>query len=291
MERKVYFGNAQSQCWIPAPLTGLAVESAGFSVENQLLNGRFFVKRSGASHRGFSASWSGSLNAEAKEDSLHTIKDFADGIYGPGPFYWLDPYAISSNLLPPHWASPMLSLGDWPSISSVGTQSLVATEDNTRSYPYQSLKLAFTGVATSEISHKIIIPSGYTLHFGAHGELVSGSASVAIKQYPRSGGEPVVTSVTLLGNDSAIRTNTQVNGTTYYMAEIFIRNTASTASDLRISGMMAQVLPEGASVPQGNFKTGRGVSAIDFTQLPNLEYYSAAINNGQVGMSANFKEV
>lgn len=291
MNRKVYFGNAQSQCWIPAPLTGLTMESTGFMVENQLLSGRMHVKRSGASHRAFSASWSGSLNAEAKEDSLHTIKDFADGIYGPGPFYWLDPYAVGSNLMPPQWASPMLSLGDWPSISSVATQTLVATADNTKSYPYESLRLAFTGAASSTTVHRIMIPSGYRLHFGAHGVLVSGSATVSIRQYPRGGGEPVIINAPIIANSSAIRTNTQVNGSAYSMVDIFIRNTASSASDLQISGMIAQVLPEGSSVPQGGFITGRGISAMQFTQLPNVEYYSAAINNGQVGMSANFKEV
>ena len=291
MNRKVYFGNAQSQCWIPAPLTGLTMESTGFLVENQLLSGRSHVKRSKANHRSFSASWSGSLNAEAKEDSLHTIKDFADGIYGPGPFYWLDPYAVDTNLLPPHWASPMLSTTDWPSICSVGTKSLVSTATNTKSYPYESLKIAFTGAASSAISHKIIIPNGYRLHFGVHGVLSSGEATVSIRQYPRAGGEPVIIDVPILANSSAIRTNTQVNGSTYSVAEIFIRNTASSASDLRISGMIAQVLPDGSAVPQGDFKTGRGISAMEFTQLPSVEYYSAAINNGQVGMSANFKEV
>lgn len=291
MNRKVYFGNAQSQCWIPAPLTGLRVDSTGFSVENQLLSGRTYLKRSGANSRAFSVSWNGSLNAETRENSLHTIKDYADGIYGAGPFYWLDPYAVDTNLLPPHWASPMLSLGDWPSISSVGTQSLVSSASNTKNYPYQSLKLAFSGAAESTTTHRIIIPAGYKLHFGVHGVLASGSATVSLRQYPRAGGSAVVIDAPILANNSAIRTNTQVNGTTYSMVDIFIRNTSSSASDLRISGMIAQVLPETESVPQGEFWSGRGTSALEFTQLPNIEYYSAAINDGQVGMSANFKEV
>jgi hypothetical protein len=291
MNRKVYFGNAQSQCWIPAPLTGLRVDSAGFSVENQLLSGRTHVKRSGANHRAFSVSWNGSLNAETREDSLHTIKDYGDGIYGEGPFYWLDPYAVDTNLLPPHWASPMLSLGDWPSISSVGTQSLISTASNTKNYPYQSLKLAFSGVAESTTYQRILIPEGYKLHFGVHGVLTSGSATVSLRQYPRAGGSAVVVNAAILANNSAIRTNTQVNGNTYSMVDVFIRNTVASASDLRISGMIAQVLPEADSVPQGEFWSGRGTSALEFTQLPNVEYYSAAINNGQVGMSANFKEV
>lgn len=291
MRRKVYFGNAQSQCWIPAPLTGLKADSNGFMSEVQLLNGRSFVKRSGGNHRSFSTSWSGSLNAEAREDSLHTIKDYADGIYGPGPFYWLDPYAMETNLLAPHWASPMLSLSDWQSICSIGTATLVDTTSNTKSYPYKSLKLVITEQEASTIKHRIIIPEGYKLHFGVHGQLVSGGAKVTLSQYPRSGGSAVNVDATILANNSGIRTNTQINGNTYGYVDIFIQNPSSTDSELIISGMIAQVLPETDSVPQGDFWSGRGTTGLEFTQLPNIEYYSAAINDGQVGMSANFKEV
>ncbi len=291
MNRKVYFGNAQSQCWIPAPLTGLKVDSEGFLVENQLLNGRTHVKRSGANHRAFSVSWNGSLNADTREDSLHTIKDYADGIYGDGPFYWLDPYAIDTNLLPPHWASPMLSLGDWPSICSIGSAELVDTEDNTKNYPYKSLKLTLTEQEESTTKLTLIVPTGHKLHFGVHGELLSGGARVVLRQYPRAGGSAVDLNTTVLANNSAIRTNAQVNGNTYSRVEILVKNPSGTDSELVISGMIAQVLPEADSVEQGDFWSGRGTSALQFTQLPNIEYYSAAINNGQVGMSANFKEV
>lgn len=291
MNRKVYFGNAQSQTWIPAPQSGLAVDSQGFIKESQLLNGRSFVKRSGGNHRSFNASWVGSLNAEAKYDSLHTIKDYADGIYGPGPFHWLDPYAVDTNLLPPHWAAPMLSEMDWESICSVGTKSLVATTSNTKSYPYQSLKIEFSGEAESAKKHTVIIPQGYKLHFGVHGQLVSGSARVTLRQYPRGGGSTVDAGATILANNVGTRTNLQVNGNTYSMVEIFIENPNASASELIISGMIAQVLPETDSVSQGDFWSGRGTSALEFTQLPNIEYYSAAINNGQVGLTANFKEV
>ena len=291
MRRKVYFGNAQSQSWIPAPLTGLKVDSTGFLVENQLLNGRSHVKRSGGNHRSFTASWTGSLNAEAREDSLHTIKDYADGIYGPGPFYWLDPYAIETNLLAPHWASPMLSLSDWQSICSIGTAELVDTPSNTKNYPYKSLSLTLTEQEASTIKHTIVIPEGYKLHFGVHGQLVSGGATVTLAQYPRSGGSVVNANAAILANNTAIRTNTQVNGNTYSHVEIFIQNPSSTDSELILSGMIAQVLPETDSVEQGDFWSGRGTTGLEFTQLPSLEYYSAAINDGQVGLSANFKEV
>jgi hypothetical protein len=293
MNRKVYFGNGTKQTWIPAPLTGLVASTAGYLVQNQLLNGRSIQKRSAGSHRTFEASWLGSMNAEAMEDSLHTIKDFADGLYGQGPFYWLDPYAIDTNLLPPHWASPMLSEQGWPTLATGPTITYVTTDANTRNYPVKSALFTFGATAAFESDKKItiIIPEGYKLHFGWHGSVNSGSATVAIRMYDRDDNTTTDVNAAVLGVTSAVRTNTQVNGNNFSKAEIFIKKPSGATSAIEIAGMIAQVLPEADSVAQGNFISGRGTSALDFSALPNFEYYSAAVNNGQVGLSASFLEV
>lgn len=293
MNRKVYFGNTTKQTWIPAPLTGLVAATTGYSVQNQLLNGRSIQKRSAGSHRSFEASWLGSMNAEAMEDSLHTIKDFADGLYGQGPFYWLDPYAIDTNLLPPHWASPMLSEQGWPTLATGPTVTYVATDANTRNYPVKSAVYTFGATAAFESDKKItiIIPEGYKLHFGWHGAVNSGSATLAIRMYDRDTGATTDVNAAVLGVTSAVRTNTQVNGNNYSKAEIFIKKPSGATSAIEIAGMIAQVLPEADSVVQGSFISGRGTSALDFSTLPSFEYYSAAVNDGQVGLSTTFLEV
>lgn len=293
MNRKVYFGNGTKQTWIPAPLTGLAASTNGFSVENQLLNGRAILKRSAGNNRTFDASWVGSMNAEAIEDSLYTIKDFSDGLYGAGPFYWLDPYAIDTNLIPPHWAAPMLSEQGWPTMATGPAITYVATDANTKNYPVKSAVFGFSTTAAFESDKKltIIIPEGYKLHFGWHGSVNSGSATMAVRAYNRSTGVATDTNAAVLGVTTGVRTNTQVNGNTYSKAEIFIKKPSGATSEIEIAGMIAQVLPETDFVPQGNFISGRGTSALDFRTLPNFEYYSAAVNNGQVGLSASFIEV
>jgi hypothetical protein len=293
MNRKVYFGNGTKQTWIPAPLTGLVASTNGFSIENQLLNGRAIIKRSSGSHRAFEASWLGSMNADAMEDNLYTIKDFSDGLYGQGPFYWLDPYAIDTNLLPPHWAAPMLSEQGWPTIATGPTTTYVATDANTKNYPTKSALFTFSSTAAFESAQKltIIIPEGYKLHFGWHGSVNSGSATLALRMYNRDTGVTTDTNAAVLGVTSAVRTNTQVNGNTYSKAEIFIKKPSGATSAIEVAGMIAQVLPEANSVTQGNFISGRGTSALQFRGLPNFEYYSAAINDGQVGLSASFLEV
>ena len=291
MNRKVYFGNDVKQLWIPAPQTGLNASSQAFFTDSQLLSGRAYLKRSKASHRRFAPSWTGSLNADSVNDSLHTIKDFFDGIYGEGPFYWLDPFAVDTNLLPPHWASPMLSGNDWPDISSVGTASLVDTETNTKNYPYKSLRLTFSAaVQESAVVHRIIIPSGYKLHFGWHGEQNSGDATVVLRAYDRDDNTPTDIETTPLAVTSAIRTNKTVSGTAYSMVDIIIVNPSASASVIDIAGMIAQVLPEAESVAQGDFISGRGTMGLHFASAPQITYISAPMNYGQVELSTNFVE-
>jgi hypothetical protein len=293
MNRKVYFGNGTRQTWIPAPLTGLIASTGTFSVENQLLNGRAILKRAAANHRAFEASWLGSMNADSMEDSLHTIKDFSDGLYGEGPFYWLDPYAIDTNLLPPHWAAPMLSEQGWPTLGTNLVTTYGSTEANNRNYPVKSSILTFGSTSAFESDRKLtmIIPSGYKLHFGWHGKVNSGTATVALRTYARGTGTTTDVNAPVLSVTSPIRTNTQVNGNTHSKAEIFIKKPASATSVIEIAGMIVQILPESETVPQGGFISGRGTSALEFRALPTFEYYSAAVNNGQVGLSASFLEV
>ena len=50
------------------------------------------------------------------------------------------------------------------------------------------------------------------------------------------------------------------------------------------------MLPNGAMPSIGNFVPGKGTTGLQFASFPQIEYYSANINNGQIGMSATFAE-
>lgn len=291
MERKVYFGNATKQLWIPAPKTGLSASTGAYFNDAQLLNGRAFVKRSKANHRRFSPAWTGPLNATSVNDSLHTIKDYFDGIYGDGPFYWLDPFAVESNLLAPNWASPMLSGNGWGEVSTVGTAALVDTAANTRNYPYKSLQLTFdASVQESTESFRIIIPEDYRLHFGWHGAVDSGDATIILRCYDRDTGATTDVATEPLAVTTTVRTNTQVRGRDYSMVDIIVKNTTANSSVIEIAGMIAQVLPELGSVEQGDFISGRGTSGLLFASAPEITYISAKINDGYVELATSFIE-
>lgn len=286
---KVYFGNATKQSWIVSPQTGLKADSTGWSKETQLLDGRAFVQRSKASHRRFEMSWLGAMNEVDLEASLSTIKEFADGHYGDGPFYWLDPYAIDTNILPPHWATPSLSESAWPDIAP-GIEKVYVPEVVARNYPMKYVEFDTVNDYQSTKELTIIIPKNYSLNFGWHGPSGSSSTGVRITPVLRADGyDATPLNPARIDAGSATRTNTKIKGDTYSHVRISIATTV--ASTLKITSMFAQVLPEDSSVATGDFLTGRGTTSLEFAGSPQIEYYSSNIGNGRIGMSATLIEV
>lgn len=304
MAAQVYFGNANFQTWISAPQSGLKASSVGWSSEQQLLNGRSFIKRSQGSHRRFDASWLGPLNTFVVADSLQTIKDFHSGIYGTGPFYWNDPYAVDTNLMPPHWAVPALAEADWPDLDFSITPTFAASSATGNNYPLRTASYSMLANEISERKLTLIIPTGYTLSFGWHtataGGSAGGGAGMRITPYLRStglattiqnpsslqaGGTARVSTVTTAGVMS------QFDGATYSKVDIYLANGAMVGQSVTLHAMVAQILPTGTTPATGPFLSGRGTTKLEFASSPEIEYYSSAVNSGWVGMSASLVEV
>lgn len=284
----VYFGNKTKQLWIKAPKTGLKAGNSGKLVQNDYLSGRSSVKRSAASKREYNPSWLGYQNSD-DGTSIYVLKDYADGLYGDGPFYFLDPYAIDQNVLAPHWAAPMLTERDWPNIASGITPTIVGENVN-NNYPVKYASYETTNNYESTVKFVVIIPVDYALNFGWHGPTAGSTTGVRVVPYLRStGAADTAVDPVKLATSSTTRTNLKLKGDTYSYVEIFIATT--TASTVNITGMIAQVLPENSTVATGGFISGRGTTAIEFSQIPEIEYYSAAIGDGLIGLSAGWVEV
>ena len=300
MAGKVYFGNTKFQTWIDAPSTGMTAGSGGNVVTTDLLNGRSFVKRSQGSSRKFSASWTGSLNNSDLTQNLQTIKDFADGVYGAENVYWLDPYAIDQNVLPPHWAAPGLAAKDWPTLnSSTPTFTTLAGTSNVYANNFPQTYATYTGASgTTSKTINIIIPPGYYFNFGWH-TTASGLSAFTnpgfhITKYSRatnlavlSGGLPDFPLSLLAGGTT--RTNYSINGDTYSRVVITFAGGNIGASS-SIVGAIAQIIPS-ATATTGAYIPGKGTSALQFASPLEIEYYSSAINSGQIGLSTTFVEV
>jgi hypothetical protein len=300
MAGKVYFGNDQKQVWINAPKTGMRASSAGYISEQQLLSGYTFIKRSQASHRRFEMNWLGSVNTANLEDSLNVIKEFSDGLYGDSKLFWNDPYATTSNLFPPAWAAPFMSIGtDWDAIcpDDVGiTKEVVSTAsisslvgNNTQGYPESSSKFTAPGNPNAESDRfTFYIPDGYTLWLGLHGH--HGTTGKAFGQAFKNGTGATPVELTPLGVNTATRVNVSFSSTVADKVEFYLAKVASSPCTFYISGLIAQLLPTGTSPQVGNFIPGRGTTGLQFASFPEIEYYSANVNDGQIGMSVVLAE-
>jgi len=157
--RSIWFGTARNARWIKAPLTGMNASGNGSAEEQQFTNGGQFVRASFGSARTFEMSWVG------ERSELEVIKSYKDGIYGGGLVYWEDPFA--DNILPPHWAAPMLTVRDWPSLISSGNKPEPVTHSTEyHNYPYQSAKYSVTNTEEPQRSVTLLIPEGHTLYVG-----------------------------------------------------------------------------------------------------------------------------
>lgn len=284
----VYFGTKDKQSWIKSPSSGMRASSIGWAAKTLLLNGRASVRRSKASHREFNAEWFGELNS-GLDSSLQEIKNYANGLYGDGPYYFLDPYAAAQNVLPPHWAAPMLTEEDWPNLASGVVPTFVKEiSDNGYPFKYASYTVADAYESTKKLT--LIIPEGYTLHFGWHGPALAELTGIRILPYDRATGiADVAIDPERIDMGGTTRTNTTVSGDTYSYVEIYLA--ADLAQDIQISAMIAQIIPNSASVAAGSFIAGKGTTGLEFENAPEIEYYSAAINGGQIGMSVTWVEV
>jgi hypothetical protein len=282
----IYFGNAEKQTWIKAPKTGMKGSAQTWLNQGVLLSGRGYIKRSQASHRRFDMSWIGSMNDSDMENSLHTIKDFADGLYGEGPFFWNDPYAMKSNMFSPAWAAPAISIdSDWNAIcpDDVGvTKEKVLTSsisdlvgNNTQAYPAYAGKFTAPGSPTAQSDRfTFYIPTGYTLWIGLHGH--HGATGKAFAQpYTRSGVAGTPVEVVPLGVNTTTRVNTSFAGSTVGKVEFYLSKVASSPCTFHIVGLIAQLVKNGTTPETGNFIAGRGTTGLQFASPIDIEYYSS----------------
>jgi hypothetical protein len=234
------------------------------------------------------------MNGTDTTENLQIIKDFYDGLYGVGPFYWLDPFAMASNVLPPHYAAPMLSELDWPSLSATITPTFTS---NSYGNGFPIKRAVYSLPASHSDSRKltILVPPTHTLHFGWHasaaGVSASSAAGIRIVPYDLSGVAQTAVNPASLVAGGTTRTNQTFAGSSVSRVEIYLANGSGSTSPANIIAMIAQILPTGTSVATGGFISGRGTTKLEFSEAPTINYISSAINNGFIEMSANFVEV
>lgn len=185
-DKKVYFGSKEKMSWINAPAINVGRGRGSWSESGTMLNGGGYVLKSNYSHVQYTMNW-----PLARPDEIAQITDYYDGVYGAGPFYYLDPFTMGRNLLPMNWAVPSLASEDAPPLILGKKPSRLATPTNTLNLP------AYGGeytLATGDVSAKLYIPvpAGQQFQFGYVGAR-SGAANEHILITPNTGSPVQVT--------------------------------------------------------------------------------------------------
>lgn len=304
MAKKMYFGSREFMTWIKCPSIDAGMSTVGWQSTSQYLNGGAGVRRSNTGHKEYDYVW-----PMASHKDADVIKNFAGGVYGEGLIYFLDPFAMKTNLLPQHWASPRLAKGEGPSLVIGRRPTLSPTLSNGWMYPTQSAVYQLREGDTFA-SIYIPVPPGHTFHFGAHGsstetaqleirphyesnsliedgpglymvppELIADEPQLYIigseftETAPGSGlyalTEAAAQPVPMLSANTNQRTNVSIPLVTG------VTITLSGVGFLTLAGLIAQVRPDGEPVPNGGFLGGEGHSGCQFESFPTVVGYSS----------------
>lgn len=265
MTCEIYFGTKNHLQWIPGPSIDINATKTDWNSQQKRLDGGTYVRRSAASARQYTMTW-GLKN----RDDLRPLFDYADGVFGGGYIYYLDPMQSDRNVAPQYWASPFLNGEDGP-LTDTTRPVITDHGDSTNGYPTRS------GGITGTHSLFIPVPAGYTLHVGLHvqsGVTIGGD----VKVWPvNNGTRGSSTTLTPLTTASTTRTNATFAGAADRGYEI------ENDGDVLYTGLIAQVRPTGESVPDGGFISGQGHSGLEFVRQPDFYEYSSGLEKVRGG--------
>lgn len=287
--KRMWFGTRESPTWIPMPMTGAEFSKTGWGGDEKVyLNGGVQVLNSVSAHKTYNMEWS----AGSKRDDIRPVSDYADGIYGDGPIYFVTPEAADRNALPQHWAFPAQSGLDAPILFGGSRPTIVKTIANTLRYPTMSLQYNLAGPSRSVY---LPIPPGFVAWFGMHG---SANGWGGVKITPFTAGNFAATAVypEILSVTNPTRFNVSFSSADFAGIEITLGSAAqpggpgAAATLVLLSGLMAQILPEGVVPAGGEFISGQGHSGCTFVGKPNTTIYQITPTSEAVGMTARLVE-
>lgn len=314
--RYLWFGNTKKMDWLPMPTSGMPVSRTGYTENGVYENGGGWGFRSAGSHAQYQ------FDFEVREASgyngLDKYTQFASGYYGgfaqasgargTDLMLFADPATFDQNVLPPHWATPMLALQDnaWHHIGPYSARANTIAN----SYDQPSVTVSYAVDASTHFAsmtsprRRVIvpIPPTHKLSFGWSGTR-SGTSGVGYSTYNNNGTitdfaapiAPINTGAT------ANRIGTvEVSGATAYAAEFYLKGTAA-AQTISVVSMMAQLIPlwETTDATGGNGGAhiqGLGHTGCIFASDANVEDYKMIDTQfgrhvHYKGMSTTLKEV
>lgn len=284
MSRIMHFGPIGHMKPIKMTQPGTPFTPVGYSESQQYLSGRKGMRRSLGQHFEYDFAFRGE-----RHDVRHLL-NCANGMFGPGPFYFIDPVWQDENVLPAHWSMPSLGAEGAPPIYGEARPTLTPMPANDGTWPANGA--LFTYDANADLSDLYIpIPPGMTLHFWYAGTAnrvkvqrhVGSSASTEHTPTPSDPALPLASQAPL-----SIANSGGVDG-----VKIKLTLTAGNPS-ATIYGMRAVLLPSGTSVTtldETGFLGGMGHTGCQFEAHPLITPYMATPTRKVIGVTARLIEV
>lgn len=245
----LWFGTEEKMGWLPTPNRGAQTGGTGWSAEGTTLNGGGFQLNSFGSHRQYIFEWPSTSSAKMAQ----LMKSYADGSFGRGLIYFLDPLIYMTNVLPAMWADPSMGIGQEGASLVYGVEAsrLPTSGHEANSLPVASAYYDLTGVAAGwrgkEDAVFIPIPDGYTLSLGSiHSQ--SGQGRVMYRTQARNGGLGTVSEVTPLPTSTSTLVNTFISGPDVAGAWLFVGKAGSGAGSVTLTAMTGRLIPSAKAV-------------------------------------------
>lgn len=284
----MWFGTEHLMQWIETPQTGADSSPTGWSTDATMINGGGFAVNSWGSHKRYGYGWGDTASRELAS----LIHAYANGTYGRGLIYFLDPMYYETNVLPRHWADPSMALEDEapPLIyDHQPTGSPVASGPNMLPTMRTTYTPTEIGMSRSD-SLFIPVPEGHSLLLGAVYS-ATGSGGVFVATQTASGAVGVSQKLEELPpNDQRIVQGTVFTG--IYGVRIWVGKTTGEPSTVTLRAMTARIFSPGASmadIESGPWMSGEGHSGCRFLGKPTLVNYTG-VDGGQVGLGATLVE-
>lgn len=284
MAEKMYFGVLGNIQEIPAPKSGMGVNSNIDAEVTELVSGGRSIFRSPTAYKTFNMSWS------TTADRLRHIIAMYNGQFGSGPFYIADPTVDQENVLPPRWANSWQlahQANGWcrPTVEKV----IVPTTPTPDRYHTDRSALFTQAAAGSSVKlegvvrTRVIRVPGKPYYFSADLESIGG-AGVKLRGYNQSTG----TWTTLVNATSSVYSNLYVaaENTTTTMLELDLY--MPLGSTLRLYGLALGTKDHFLSGTDW-MPAGTGIGPVNFADSTSGELVSSTID--RIGLSLDFTEV
>lgn len=271
--KKMWFGNARYGVYLPTPDTGMTRNRVGWSASGTYLNGGGWSRGTTTKHMEPSMSWS-----FLDHKSVRLIEDFYNGVHGPGPFFWGDPFAETTNMLPPYVSAPAMMLDGAPRKWFDGSFSVTSNSSGIYGTPTYGIRVdSFT---SGGVLLRATVPTDKALVFDARG---TGTWDFEIE----NGNNVINTGVSGLNDPVWFPNVLQGDGNNLNTS---ITLTYATPGST-LFALTAKIVPLGAPLPAPDpWLSGAGHSGCEFKDLSVTGYSSPDAIDYQ-SVTANFVEV